>query len=500
MEDLRRHVKPSVEHLVLLGVIVLAICYRIGLGPWTTDDAYITFRYANHIAQGMGFIYNTGERILGTTTPLYTLLLAGAKSAGADLINTSLAINIVADVLTLVLVYQIGKQLQRPVLGLLCGLFIAISSQYAYYTVSGMETPLYVTTMVALFWATLKQSWRLAAILSALLILIRIDGVLFVGVMLASAVLARRQIGWQPMLIFAGVLTPWVLFATFYFGSPIPQSVFAKYRHGAANDRRMSVITFAAYFTNTADADSGADKNLVFAGLALVGTAVLTKKSGYRALIPYLAWAWLYTAIFIYFNVFTYYWWYFIPLYPIYFFCLIVGGLTLLESEPIARAWYQVTARWFPRTRQWLQPAVLLLLLGVAWLLLPLRISSHRNALARFTDKRQGAYRLIAEYITQHSAPTTTIGDIEIGTLGYYSERRILDAAGLVMPNPVSESHLEALEELQPDWWVSYREWMDDTLGDPWFEATYVEVTAPIHHSPAVVVYQKVTTLAQILP
>src|SRR5439155_10089841 len=145
MEDLRRHVKPSVEHLVLLGVIVLAICCRIGLGPWTTDVAYITFRYADHIAQGMGFIYNTGERILGTTTPLYTLLLAGAKSAGADLINTSLAINIAADVLTLVLVYQIGKYLQRPVLGLLCGLCIAISSQYAYYTVSGMETPLYVT-------------------------------------------------------------------------------------------------------------------------------------------------------------------------------------------------------------------------------------------------------------------------------------------------------------------------------------------------------------------
>ena len=200
--------KLSVEQFVLLGVIALAICYRIGLGPWTIDDAYITFRYANHIAQGMGFVYNSGERILGTTTPLYTLLLAGAKAAGADLIGTSLTINIAADVLTLILVYQIGKYLQKPVLGLLCGLCIAISSQYAYYTVSGMETTLYVATMVALFWATLKQSWRLAAILAALLILIRIDGVLFVGIMFVSAVLARQHIGWRPLLVFVGMLTP----------------------------------------------------------------------------------------------------------------------------------------------------------------------------------------------------------------------------------------------------------------------------------------------------
>jgi len=104
VEDVRRHMKLSVEQFVLLGVIALAICYRIGLGPWTIDDAYITFRYANHIAQGMGFVYNGGERILGTTTPLYTLLLAGAKAAGADLIGTSLTINIAADVLTLILV------------------------------------------------------------------------------------------------------------------------------------------------------------------------------------------------------------------------------------------------------------------------------------------------------------------------------------------------------------------------------------------------------------
>ena len=34
-----------------------------------TDDAYITYRYARNLADGAGFVYNPGERVLGTTPP-----------------------------------------------------------------------------------------------------------------------------------------------------------------------------------------------------------------------------------------------------------------------------------------------------------------------------------------------------------------------------------------------------------------------------------------------
>ena len=47
--------------------------------PLDVDDAYITYRYAENLAGGNGFVYNVGEQILGTSTPLYTLLLAGSR-------------------------------------------------------------------------------------------------------------------------------------------------------------------------------------------------------------------------------------------------------------------------------------------------------------------------------------------------------------------------------------------------------------------------------------
>jgi hypothetical protein len=40
------------------------------------EDAYITLRYARNIASGLGFVYNPCEPVLGTTTPLWTLLNA----------------------------------------------------------------------------------------------------------------------------------------------------------------------------------------------------------------------------------------------------------------------------------------------------------------------------------------------------------------------------------------------------------------------------------------
>ena len=68
-------VHPTVRSFVL-GVLILA-GLLLFLGRRATDDAYITYRYANNLLSGNGLVYNVGERTLSTTTALYALLLAG---------------------------------------------------------------------------------------------------------------------------------------------------------------------------------------------------------------------------------------------------------------------------------------------------------------------------------------------------------------------------------------------------------------------------------------
>src|SRR6476646_8074071 len=52
----------------------------------TLDDAYITFRYARHLAEGygLGAWNHTGEHVEGYSSLLWTLLLAGAAWLGVD--------------------------------------------------------------------------------------------------------------------------------------------------------------------------------------------------------------------------------------------------------------------------------------------------------------------------------------------------------------------------------------------------------------------------------
>src|SRR5512143_3310217 len=49
------------------------------------DDPYITYRYAYNLTRGTGFVYNPGERVQSTTTPLFTLLLAALSLVWGDL-------------------------------------------------------------------------------------------------------------------------------------------------------------------------------------------------------------------------------------------------------------------------------------------------------------------------------------------------------------------------------------------------------------------------------
>ena len=44
---------------------------------YSQDDVYITYRYSRNIALGNGFVFNLCERVQGTTTPLFALLMAG---------------------------------------------------------------------------------------------------------------------------------------------------------------------------------------------------------------------------------------------------------------------------------------------------------------------------------------------------------------------------------------------------------------------------------------
>src|ERR1043165_7436790 len=94
----------------LWSVLAVAFLLRIFLlhaVHFTADDALITFRYVENLVAGHGFVYNTGEHVLGTTTPLFTLLLSGFALFGLSPFVAASLINAIGDCVIAWILYAI---------------------------------------------------------------------------------------------------------------------------------------------------------------------------------------------------------------------------------------------------------------------------------------------------------------------------------------------------------------------------------------------------------
>src|SRR5678815_5752569 len=100
----------------------------------------------------------------------------------------------------------------------------------------GMETPLVLLFMAASLWALATHRHATAAGAAALLVLTRIDGLIWALGVLTCMPWRDRGAMCRPTIVFAALLAPWVLFAFGYFGSPIPHSVIAKRLIGNSGD------------------------------------------------------------------------------------------------------------------------------------------------------------------------------------------------------------------------------------------------------------------------
>jgi hypothetical protein len=103
------------ERAVIAILLLLTLAARLVPGPRTIDDAFITFRYAGNIVHGVGFVYNPGERVLGTTTPVYALLIAALSlvTRSENFLLLAFLTNALADSFSTYLLYHMGQRLRN---------------------------------------------------------------------------------------------------------------------------------------------------------------------------------------------------------------------------------------------------------------------------------------------------------------------------------------------------------------------------------------------------
>jgi arabinofuranosyltransferase len=147
--------RPLVRRAALPGLIGL-LTLLAWHNRFVQDDAFISFRYADNLARGLGLTWNPGERVEGYTNFLWTLALAGAARLGIDLVLAAHALGLLSCVLTLYATYRLGLVLlaSRPwamVAVVLLGTNYTFSA-YATYATGGLETQLQTCLLTVMLW------------------------------------------------------------------------------------------------------------------------------------------------------------------------------------------------------------------------------------------------------------------------------------------------------------------------------------------------------------
>jgi hypothetical protein len=435
--------EKTLSRLLLMAVMLIALAFHALPGPRTIDDAFITFRYSRNIVSGEGFVYNPGVHTLGTTTPLYTLLMAAisAVTGGQDFPWYALTVNALAAALTAGLLFLLLRQITDSLwVATLAGLLWGLSPTSVTFAVGGMETPVNILWLVAGMTCWVTRRFVLLGIFAALGFLTRIDSVLWSGPLLLAQLAEfwftrRRQpllarLPWRTWLVGLLVVTPWLLFAWAYFGSPVPNSVSAKTVAYIMPPGAALMTFFRAYivpFSEYQLLGSAGVMLMTVIYLALSVIALLWIARQRPRLLPLALYPWLYLLVFALANPLIFRW-YLAPPLPMLMTLLLIGAWRVVEAVRVQRR-APALALAGGLSVLWVSTSL------AGWTLQP-NHGPQRPAPEMAWHQIEVYYEQIGRRLRDELGVTaeTRVASADIGAVGYFSGATIVDTVGLVTP------------------------------------------------------------------
>ncbi|HQQ79233.1 MAG TPA: hypothetical protein PLB01_17930, partial [Thermoanaerobaculia bacterium] len=217
------------ELMLPLGLSLVLGAVALRGGPRAVDDAYITFRYARNLVEGAGLVYNPGERVLGTSAPLFALILAGLRSlTGAAIPALAFLVGAACLPACAVAGYRLARRAAGP---LLAGVFVAAAlSPHASLEVfaSGMETPLYLLGLLFAVELACRGRDTAAFAVASGLFFLHPDAAALVPALLFAVRAARGRLPWRELALGLAPAAAAAGALAWAYGSPLPHSVTAK--------------------------------------------------------------------------------------------------------------------------------------------------------------------------------------------------------------------------------------------------------------------------------
>lgn len=443
---------------------------------YASDDQFITYRYIDNIAKGNGFVYNLGEKVLGSSAPLFALIMAALKYVFRGVYTPDLVAyaNIFLFCASAVFFYRIARYLIGNKWGLFAVLIYILNM--GKMIPQGMETILFLLLLFIVFDLLLSHKFWWSSFFLSMLLLTRLDGIL---VALIVFIFWRQKEGFLKAIKLTAVVIitalPWIIFATWYFGSPIPQSVITKLH---VNDivNQSTLQAFKVQLSSISKIYWGNifDPNNI---LAQVFTNLLP--------VCLLVFAWVTKRLnndnWIFFGVPLAYFvsyslsnpvmfsWYVSQIEPSWILISFAGAVSLIEDikKPI-----------------FIICCIAVLLVGpiVRWF----NLATHNE------EGKIESFIRTAQQIKSVIRPEERVMVNNFGAIGFVTERYIIDPFGLINPDaarfyPIMDTCVDKslqyayppqmIEEMKPEWLLITRKELLNCFSSDWIDLNYKPFT-----------------------
>jgi hypothetical protein len=225
---------------------------------YTSDDSYISYRYARNFADGLGLVWNRGEHVEGYTNFLWVVILAGFDKAGADIVFTGRWLGFALGVAAIGGTYALARALAGkdagPGAGFAAAFLLAASGPFAMWGTAGLETSLFAVLLIVAVLAHMREQQAgvlpLSGALWAFVLMTHPSGVIAFGVSLVfkaaeSATRAGRAGAGRPapyrtevralaiwLASFAVLFVPYFAWRYAAYGWLFPNTYYAKVGSG----------------------------------------------------------------------------------------------------------------------------------------------------------------------------------------------------------------------------------------------------------------------------
>ena len=412
MTNLTVKARPHLGFILVSIAVTIYIINSLLLWNFELDDALIYARYIENFTQGNGLVYNPGERVNGLTSPLFAYLAIPVTLVIGDSRDAIMLVSVLAMAGSTLVFYQLLNQMLDDSTAAAVSALLACMAVASYIN-QGMETSLFVLVFAVCLQLYFRDAHRWLGVALGLLILTRPEGVLLVPALAINThVFKRAWPDWRCYLLPTLMVAAQITFNGLYYGEVLQSSGVAKIYQGqsglwAADHFLLRLLLqFSFGFLHNG--------NWIVMGILLVcaGCSVFVR-SAKQYLLLTLVFLCIYTAFYLVLRIPSQNWYY--GIYFSLFWSYVAIGLAAIASrltKEFRGAFYGTLIASLLLLFIWQEPSIL----------------------RTYGATVRQDYRAIGQWLAVNTPSDSSIAMVEIGTVGWYSEREVVDILGLVSP------------------------------------------------------------------